>query len=158
MIKNIWNYAISHKWSKDILRANFLYIVLVIIYDIFHFHLQPINWHFFFKTLVLMNLCLAIKLVLTILDQNVSQQDQWIVIWNWIRDAIDQLTSLILLYNVFIIESYLASKYNSSSLCVLPNKVRSITRSSSTRLPWPSTCLASSRIPFKYSLSLKRLA
>lgn len=34
-ISNIWSYTISHKWSKDILRANILFILLVIIYDLF---------------------------------------------------------------------------------------------------------------------------
>lgn len=34
-ISNIWSYTINHKWSKDILRANILFILLVIIYDLF---------------------------------------------------------------------------------------------------------------------------
>lgn len=69
MINNIWNYIITHKWSKDILRANILFIALVIIYNIFHFNLQPVSWHFFFKTFLLMNLCLAINLLLNFVDQ-----------------------------------------------------------------------------------------
>ena len=39
-ISNIWSYIINHKWSKDILRANILFILLVIIYDLFHFSLK----------------------------------------------------------------------------------------------------------------------
>ncbi|QDK47757.1 hypothetical protein DPH67_00915 [Limosilactobacillus reuteri] len=41
-ISNIWSYIINHKWSKDILRANILFILLVIIYDLFHFSLNVV--------------------------------------------------------------------------------------------------------------------
>ncbi|MCH3921848.1 hypothetical protein [Limosilactobacillus sp.] len=62
MLKRCWDYIVSHKWSKDILRANLLFIALVICYNLFHFHLKPISFHFFNKTFWLMNLCLFIKL------------------------------------------------------------------------------------------------
>lgn len=73
MVNNIWNYIINHKWSKDILRANILFIVLVLLYNIFHFKLQPINWHFFWRTFWLMNLCLGINLLLNMIDQAISE-------------------------------------------------------------------------------------
>ena len=44
MIKNIWIYIVDHKWSKDILRANLLFMVLVLIYNLFRFHLEEIRF------------------------------------------------------------------------------------------------------------------
>jgi hypothetical protein len=68
-ISNIWSYTISHKWSKDILRANILFILLVIIYDLFHFSLKIINWRIFFKVFLLLNICLFFKFLLDGIDR-----------------------------------------------------------------------------------------
>lgn len=75
MIKRSWEYIVSHKWSKDILRANLLFVVLVVLYNIFHFQLKPISLHFFIKTFLLMNLCLVIKMFLNAYDKAERQQD-----------------------------------------------------------------------------------
>ncbi|EEW54551.1 hypothetical protein HMPREF0494_0293 [Limosilactobacillus antri DSM 16041] len=69
MLKKIWVYTINHKWSKDILRANLLYLLLVLIYNLFHFRLRPISWHLFNKAFWLMNLCLVIKMFLNAYDK-----------------------------------------------------------------------------------------
>ncbi|MBD5806265.1 hypothetical protein EAI26_07945 [Lactobacillus sp. 0.1XD8-4] len=69
MLKNTWHYIINHKWSKDILRANILFILLVIIYDFFHFSLKIINWYIFFKVLILLNICLFFKFFLDGIDR-----------------------------------------------------------------------------------------
>ncbi len=61
MLQRCWNYIIKHKWSKDILRANLLFIVLTFLYNLLHFSLKPISLHFFLKIFLLMNLCLAIN-------------------------------------------------------------------------------------------------
>lgn len=58
----VWDYIRSHRWSMDILRANILFIALVLIYQLVHFHLAPISWHFFWKVWLLMNVCLFIKI------------------------------------------------------------------------------------------------
>lgn len=63
-LTRFWTYIISHKWSKDILRGNILFICLVILYDLFHFHLAIIGWAVFFKFWILMNICYAFKLLL----------------------------------------------------------------------------------------------
>lgn len=68
----IWDYIRSHRWSMDILRANILFILLVIIYNIFHFHLAPISWHFFWKVLLLMNACQFIKIFFNFDDNHVQ--------------------------------------------------------------------------------------
>lgn len=60
--ETIWGYISTHHWSMDILRANILFIALVILYQILHFHLAPISWHFFWKVWLVMNLCLFIKI------------------------------------------------------------------------------------------------
>lgn len=64
VLLNIWHYALSHEWTKDILRANFLYIVLVILFDFVHFGLQPIGWSIFFRLWLLLNLCQFFKALL----------------------------------------------------------------------------------------------
>ncbi len=69
MIKSAWNYIVSHKWSKDILRANLLYIVLVICYDLVHFSLKPVSFHLCMRAFWLMNLCLVIKLFINAYDK-----------------------------------------------------------------------------------------
>ncbi len=61
MQNQLWQYIISHKWSKDLYRANLLFVVLILLYNLFHFSLQPIGWNLFFKNIGLMNLCLFIK-------------------------------------------------------------------------------------------------
>lgn len=76
MIKKIWDYTISHKWSKNILRANLLYLLLVLVYNLVHFHLQPISWHLFSKAFLLMNLCLIIKIFLNAYDKAERQADR----------------------------------------------------------------------------------
>lgn len=64
-----WNYIVHHYWSKDILRANILYVFLVLIYEMVHFSLKPIHWTTFNKVFWLMNLCLFFKLGLDIFDR-----------------------------------------------------------------------------------------
>lgn len=63
MLKQIWHYAIYHKWSKDILRANLFYVVLVILYNLLHFKLHPISFYWFIKCFFLMNICLILRLL-----------------------------------------------------------------------------------------------
>ena len=41
--RKCWNYIIYHHWSKDIRRANSLYIFLVIVYNLCHFSLTIIH-------------------------------------------------------------------------------------------------------------------
>lgn len=43
LFSNLWTYIVTHKWSKDILRGNILFISLVIIYDLCHFQLAIIT-------------------------------------------------------------------------------------------------------------------
>lgn len=74
MAKQIWNYIINHKWSKDILRANFLYLLLMVIYALLHFHLKPVSWRLFGKTFLLMNLCLVINTLWTLYDHYRARQ------------------------------------------------------------------------------------
>lgn len=64
MIKNIWIYIVDHKWSKDILRANLLFIVLVLFYNLFRFHLEEISFWIFIKIFISMNACLLFNTVL----------------------------------------------------------------------------------------------
>lgn len=64
LFNKAWAYTISHKWSKDILRGNVLYIFLVILYDLFHFQLATISWGVFFKFWILLNICYIFKLFL----------------------------------------------------------------------------------------------
>lgn len=68
-VKAIWTYIINHKWSKDILRANLFYILLVVVFDLIRFGLRPIGWGAATKLWLLMNLCLFFKLVLDIIDR-----------------------------------------------------------------------------------------
>ncbi|WP_367333423.1 hypothetical protein [Limosilactobacillus sp.] len=68
-LKHIWEYIVHHKWSKDTLRANLLYIVLVLLYELCHFGLKPVSWGAGVKMWLLMNLCLFFKLVLDIIDR-----------------------------------------------------------------------------------------
>lgn len=75
MIKHFWDYIINHKWSKDILRANILFIILVILYDLFHFSLKSISFGFFFRTLLLMNLCLVINRALEAYEKTKKQNN-----------------------------------------------------------------------------------
>ncbi|MGN1279246.1 MAG: hypothetical protein ACI4T4_01030 [Limosilactobacillus sp.] len=71
--RKCWNYIIHHHWSKDILRANLLYIFLVVVYNLCHFSLAIIHWHVFTKFFWLMNLCLFFKLALDLLDRALRQ-------------------------------------------------------------------------------------
>lgn len=64
MLNHVWHYVISHKWSKDILRANLLFVFLIVLYNLLRFHLKPVSFHFFIKFLLLMNLCLIINMFL----------------------------------------------------------------------------------------------
>lgn len=66
---NTWTYIITHKWSKDILRANLLFIILVLLYEFFHFSLKIITWAQFFKFFLLLNLCLFFKFLLDGVDR-----------------------------------------------------------------------------------------
>lgn len=70
-LKNWGTYIISHKWSKDILRANLLYILLVIIYNIIQlaFPWRVIKWGSFWLFFLLLNLCLFFKVILDIVDR-----------------------------------------------------------------------------------------
>lgn len=69
-LKATWRYIITHKWSKDILRANLFYILLIVLFDLlFHFGLRPVGWGAAFKMWLLMNLCLLVKLILDIIDK-----------------------------------------------------------------------------------------
>ncbi|HJA21226.1 hypothetical protein [Limosilactobacillus panis] len=73
-IKTIWRYIVTHKWSKDILRANLLYILLIILFDLlFHFGLRPVGWGAATKLWLLMNLCLLVKLILDIIDKLIKR-------------------------------------------------------------------------------------
>lgn len=63
-LANFWNYIMTHLWAKDIFRANILFITLVIIYDLFHFSLQPIHWGLFLRMLILLNICQFFKALL----------------------------------------------------------------------------------------------
>lgn len=69
ILSDIWHYIINHKWSKDILRADILFILLVIIYDFIHFSLKIISWHIFVKMFLLLNLCLFFKFFLDGIDR-----------------------------------------------------------------------------------------
>lgn len=68
-VKSVWTYIINHKWSKDILRANLFYVLLVVVFDLIRFGLRPIGWGVAIKLWLLMNLCLFFKLVLDIIDR-----------------------------------------------------------------------------------------
>lgn len=57
----VWNYLWTNKWTKDWLRANILFILLVVIYQLLHFQLQEITFSLFFKCWLLLNLCLLAK-------------------------------------------------------------------------------------------------
>lgn len=72
-IKAIWGYIVTHKWSKDILRANLFYFVLVALYDLLHFSLRPVSWGVCFKMWFLMNPCLLFKLILDIIDKLIKR-------------------------------------------------------------------------------------
>lgn len=60
-MKQVWKYTINHHWSKDILRANVLFVALVVIYQLLHFHLQPIHFGLFVKSWLLLNVCQFFK-------------------------------------------------------------------------------------------------
>ena len=64
LFSNLWTYIVTHKWSKDILRGNILFISLVIIYDLCHFQLEIITWGIFFKFWIILNICYLFKLFL----------------------------------------------------------------------------------------------
>ncbi|WP_102168385.1 hypothetical protein [Gardnerella vaginalis] len=64
LFSNLWTYIVTHKWSKDILRGNILFISLVIIYDLCHFQLAIITWGIFFKFWIILNICYLFKLFL----------------------------------------------------------------------------------------------
>lgn len=64
-----WHYTITHHWSKDLLRANLLLIALVVLYQLFHFHWQPIHLALFVKGWLLMNVCLLFKMLLDGIDR-----------------------------------------------------------------------------------------
>lgn len=73
MQNQLWQYIISHKWSNDLLRANLLFLILVLLYSLFHFSLQTIGWHLFLKNWCLMNICLFIKQGLNAYDKTFLQ-------------------------------------------------------------------------------------
>lgn len=66
-LNRIWTYTINHKWSKDILRGNLLFIFLIIIYDLFHFSMAVVTWGLFFKFWLLLNICYLFKLLLDVI-------------------------------------------------------------------------------------------
>lgn len=68
-LTNAWRYVINHKWSKDILRANLLFVLLVIMYNLCHFSLKIISWHIFGKIFLLLNICLFFKFLLDGIDR-----------------------------------------------------------------------------------------
>lgn len=72
--RRCWTYIIHHHWSKDILRANLFYVLLVIVYNLCHFSLAAIHWHVFNLFFWLMNLCLFFKLGLDVIDRILQQK------------------------------------------------------------------------------------
>lgn len=55
------NYLETHHKAKVWFQADVLYLGLIILYQILHFQLQPVDWHIFFKMFLLLNLCLLFK-------------------------------------------------------------------------------------------------
>lgn len=97
--------------GQDILRANLLYLLLVLVYNLVHFHLQPISWHLFSKAFLLMNLCLIIKMFLNAYDKAERQAD---------RDTIHQLNFCLRLPNQGRLFVELPFRgYSQSGLCCL---------------------------------------
>lgn len=64
MFSRFWDYTITHNWAKDILRANFLYILLCLLFLIFHGHWHSIHLNVFFRLLILLNVCQFFKAAL----------------------------------------------------------------------------------------------
>lgn len=63
-LSQLWTYIITHKWSKDILRGNILFIFLVVLYNLCHFQLAIIPWVIFLKFWGILNICYLFKLFL----------------------------------------------------------------------------------------------
>src|SRR5699024_11833404 len=52
-----WDYTVHHKWSKDILRANFLYVLIILLYsslNLFYSNLHLVPWGLFIWLLFLL--------------------------------------------------------------------------------------------------------
>ncbi len=63
----LWEYIIYHKWSKDILRGNFLYVFIILIYSCLHLVYHGLNlvpWGIFFRVWLVLNICLFFKALL----------------------------------------------------------------------------------------------
>lgn len=56
-----WDYILDHYWAKDILRANLLYLILVILFNLLHFQMHPIDWRLLVRMLIILNLCQFFK-------------------------------------------------------------------------------------------------
>ncbi len=69
-----WYYILNHHWTKDILRANLLYLILVILFEVIHFHLHPISGGLFFRMLIVLNICQFFKAGLDYIGK-----------WHWIH-------------------------------------------------------------------------
>lgn len=70
-LDQIWQNTINHKWSKDIFRANLLYILIILIYDCFHLiyhHLRIVPAGIFFRLFIVLNVCLFFKALLDYLS------------------------------------------------------------------------------------------
>lgn len=63
MLRSIWNYILYHKWAKDIFRANLLFFLLIILYNIFKFHLKGTGIGLVIKWAFLMNFCLVVNTI-----------------------------------------------------------------------------------------------
>lgn len=61
----LWNFIIRHYWTKDLLRANILYILIIVLYNILQIlshHLAAVSGYIFINYLLLMNICLIARL------------------------------------------------------------------------------------------------
>ena len=65
------DYTVHHKWSKDILRANFLYVLIILLYSslhLFYANLHLVPWGLFIRLLIVMNFTLFFKALLDYLS------------------------------------------------------------------------------------------
>lgn len=66
-----WDYTVHHKWSKDILRANFLYVLIILLYSslhLFYANLHLVPWGVFIRLFIVMNITLFFKALLDYLS------------------------------------------------------------------------------------------
>lgn len=67
----LWEYIVSHKWAFDIVRADFLYVLIIVLYSFLHliypgFNLVP--WGLFWRIFVVANIVLLFKALLDYMD------------------------------------------------------------------------------------------